>query len=163
VHNAFKEDTVNPENNFSGAHGRIRTSDQEREQVAEILRAAMAEGRLNLEEGEERLAAAYAAKYRDDLRPLTADLPDGGRRALADTPEARLATRRHLRRHASFVVAAALVLTGIWVLSHAVFFWPAIPIFFLLMGLARHAGMRRRGFGHPYAERVAPWNAPGRW
>ena len=154
---------MNPENNFSGAGGRIRTSDQERERIAEILRAAMAEGRLNLEEGEERLTAAYAAKYRDDLRPLTADLPDGGRRALADTPEVRLATRRHLRRHASFVAVVALLLTGIWVLSHAVFFWPAIPIFFLVMGLARHAGMRRHGYGHPYAERVAPWNAPGRW
>ena len=58
----------------------------------------MAEGRLTLEEGEERLAAAYAAKYRDELKPLTTDLPDGGRRALADTPEARLATRRGMRR-----------------------------------------------------------------
>lgn len=149
-----------PENNFSGANGRIRTSDQERERIAEILRAAMAEGRLTLEEGEERLASAYAAKYRDDLRPLTADLPDGGRRALADTPEARLATRRHLRRHAGFVIAVALFLTGLWVLSHAVFFWPAIPIFFLVMGLARHAGMRRYGYRHPRFERVAPWNAP---
>jgi hypothetical protein len=152
---------VNPENNWSVPNGRIRTSDQEREKIAEILRAAMTEGRLNLEEGEERLAAAYAAKYRDDLRPLTADLPDGGRRALADTPEARQATRRHLSRHAGFVVFVGLVLTGIWALSHAVFFWPAIPLFFLVMGLARHAGMRRRGFGHPYAERLAPWNAPG--
>jgi hypothetical protein len=152
---------VNPENNWSVPNGRIRTSDQEREKIAEILRAAMAEGRLNLEEGEERLAAAYAAKFRDDLRPLTADLPDGGRRALADTPEARQATRRHLSRHAGFVVFVGLVLTGIWALSHAIFFWPAIPLFFRVMGLARHAGMRRRGFGHPYAERLAPWNAPG--
>ena len=152
---------MNPENSWSVPNGRIRTSDQERERIAEILRAAMAEGRLTLSEGEERLAAAYAAKYRDDLRPLTADLPDGGRRALADTPEGRQATRRHFNRHAGFVAFVALLLTGIWALSHAIFFWPAIPIFFLVMGLARHAGMRRRGFGHPYAERVAPWNAPG--
>lgn len=152
---------MNPENNWSGANGRIRTSDQEREKIAEILRAAMAEGRLTLEEGEERLAATYAAKYRDDLKPLTSDLPDQGRRAVADTPEARLATRRHLSRHAGFVIFVSLLLTGFWALSHAPFFWPAIPIFFLVMGLARHAGMRRRGFGHPYAERVAPWNAPG--
>ena len=153
---------MNPEHNFSVPNGRIRTSDQERERIAEILRAAMAEGRLTLAEGEERLAAAYAAKYRDDLRPLTADLPDEGRRALVDTPEGRRATRRHLSRHAGFAVFLALLLTGIWTLSHVVFFWPAIPIFFLVMGLARHAGRRRRGFGQPYAERVAPWNAPGR-
>ena len=152
---------MNPEDNWSGANGRIRTSDQERERIAEILRAAMAEGRLTLEEGEERLAAVYAAKYRDDLRPLTADLPDQGRQAVADTPQARQATRRHFRHHAGFVAFVALALTGIWVLSHAVFFWPAIPIFFLVMGLARHARMRRYGYGYHYRERVAPWNAPG--
>ena len=54
---------------------RMRTSDKEREQVAEILRAAMTEGRLDLAEGEERLATAYAAKFRDELGPLTTDLP----------------------------------------------------------------------------------------
>jgi hypothetical protein len=141
--------------NWNGP-ARMRTSDQEREQIAEILRAAMTEGRLNLEEGEERLASAYAAKYRDELGPLTADLPDGGRRALADTPQARLATRRHLRRHTSFVVLTALFLTGLWVLSGAHFFWPAFPLVFLVMGLVRHARWRRYG----YPDRVAPWNAP---
>ena len=163
----IEEDTVQPNENWSAAGGRIRTSDQERERIAEILRAAMTEGRLTLEEGEERLAAVYAAKYRDDLKPLTADLPDQGRRALADTPEARLAGRRHLRRHAGFVAFMALVLTGFWALSHAVFFWPAIPLFFLVMGLARHARIRRYGYGHGHrfdrGERVAPWNGPARW
>jgi hypothetical protein len=161
-----EEDTVYPNDNWSAAEGRIRTSDEERERIAEILRAAMTEGRLTLQEGEERLAAAYAAKYRDDLKPLTADLPDQGRRALADTPQARQATRRHLRRHAGFVAFLAVVLTGLWALSHAVFFWPAIPLFFLVMGLARHARMRRYGYsygpGYQHGERVAPWNAPGR-
>src|SRR6266545_3185813 len=77
----------------ASGRGRVRASDAEREQYATILRAAMTEGRLNLEEGEERLAKAYAATYRDELDPLTADLPDGGRRALFDTPEMRAACR----------------------------------------------------------------------
>lgn len=146
--------------NWNGP-ARLRTSDQEREQIAEILRAAMAEGRLTLEEGEERLASAYASKYRDELGPLTADLPDGGRRALAETPQARLATRRSLRRHTSFVISAALILTGLWVLSGAHFFWPAIPLVFLVMGLVRHARWGRYEHHYMYAHRVAPWNAPG--
>lgn len=141
--------------------GRLRTSDKEREQVAEILRAAMTEGRLSLSEGEERLASVYAAKFRDELAPLTADLPDGGRRALADTPEARLATRRGLRRHASFIAVIAVVLTGVWALSHAAFFWPAIPLAFLVMGLVRHARWRHYEARYSYAHRVAPWNSPG--
>jgi hypothetical protein len=141
--------------NWNGP-ARMRTSDSEREQIAEILRAAMTERRITLEEGEERLASAYAAKYRDELGPLTADLPDGGRRAVAATPQAPLATRRHLRRHTSFVVLTALFLTGLWVLSGAHFFWPAIPLVFLVMGLARHARWRH----YDYHYRVAPWNAP---
>jgi Domain of unknown function (DUF1707) len=140
---------------------RLRTSDTEREQIATILRSAMTEGRLTLEEGEERLSSVYAAKFRDELAPLTADLPNGGRQALAETPQARAATRRDLRRHAGFVMFAALVLTGLWWAGGAPFFWPIFPLAFLFMGLIRHAryGDTRRGFRHH--AHVAPWNSPG--
>ncbi|MBO3737031.1 DUF1707 SHOCT-like domain-containing protein [Actinoplanes flavus] len=131
---------------------RLRTSDTEREQAAEILRAAMAEGRLDMVEGEERLASAYAAKYRDELASLTADLPGGGRHALARTPRARAATRRSLRRHASFIMILAGVLTGLWIISGSGFFWPAIPLTFLVVGLVKHAAHGRwrpeYTFGH---------------
>ena len=139
---------------------RLRTSDTEREQIAEILRAAMTEGRLTLEEGEERLGQVYAAKYRDELAPLTADLPDQGRRALADTPQAQAATRRGVRRHAGFVALVAVFLTSLWVLSGAHFFWPAIPLAFLVMGLMRHARYGPYRHEHYYRHQVAPWNAP---
>jgi len=152
---------VQPDNTTRSGPNRLRTSDTEREQVATILRAAMAEGRLTLEEGEERLGAVYAAKFRDELAPLTADLPDGGRRALADTPEARAATRRGVRRHAGFVAFAAVFLTGLWLLSQTPFFWPIIPLAFLFMGLARHARYGHHGHRHHYEQRVAPWNSPG--
>ena len=137
---------------------RLRTSDSEREQVAKILRAAMPEGRLNLEEGEERLGAVYAAKYRDELLPLTADLPDGGRRALAETPEAVAATRRGVRQHAAFVFFLGFTLTGLWVLSGAHFFWPIIPLIFLFIGLKRHARYSRYAHHQHGYHQVAPWN-----
>jgi hypothetical protein len=139
---------------------RLRASDTEREQVAEMLRAAMGEGRLSLEEGEERLGRVYAATFRDELAPLTSDLPDNGRRALAETPKARAATRRDLRRHAGAIVSIAAILTGVWVLSGAHFFWPAIPLFFLVMGLIRHARYGRYRPEYSYRHHVAPWNAP---
>jgi hypothetical protein len=64
---------------------RVRTSDAERERIAQTLRAAVGEGRLTLEEGDERLATLYTTKYRDELAPLIADLPaaadDASRRA----------------------------------------------------------------------------------
>ena len=151
---------MNPNDATWSGPNRLRTSDTEREQVAEILRAAMAEGRLTLEEGEERLGAVYAAKYRDELTPLTADLPGAGRPALADTPQAHAATRRAVRRRATFVASVALVLTGLWILSGAHFFWPAIPLAFLVMALIRHARYGRYQHRYAYPHPIAPWNAP---
>ncbi|MFD0349018.1 DUF1707 domain-containing protein [Kitasatospora aburaviensis] len=53
----------------------MRASDADRERVAELLRDAYAEGRLDVEEHAERIEAAYAAKTLGDLVPLTRDLP----------------------------------------------------------------------------------------
>ena len=53
----------------------IRASDQERESVVDVLRDAYADGRLTLDEFDERTSAAYAARMRAHLRELTADLP----------------------------------------------------------------------------------------
>jgi Domain of unknown function (DUF1707) len=53
----------------------IRASDQERDSVVDVLREAYTDGRLTLDEFEERMSAAYAAKTWTDLRQLTGDLP----------------------------------------------------------------------------------------
>ncbi|KUL38317.1 DUF1707 SHOCT-like domain-containing protein [Streptomyces regalis] len=55
----------------------LRASDADRERVAEILRDALAEGRLDMEEFEERLDATYRARTYGDLAPITRDLPAG--------------------------------------------------------------------------------------
>ena len=54
--------------------GRFRASDADRDQVAEVLHTAYAEGRITLEEHAERTQAALEAKTFDDLTGLTADL-----------------------------------------------------------------------------------------
>jgi hypothetical protein len=51
-----------------------RVSDAERNHVAEILREAAGDGRIDLGELDERLEAAYAAKTYGDLVPITRDL-----------------------------------------------------------------------------------------
>src|SRR5437762_167050 len=53
----------------------LRASDADRERVAEVLRTAAAEGRIDLHELDERLALVYAAKTYADLVPVTRDLP----------------------------------------------------------------------------------------
>jgi hypothetical protein len=54
---------------------RMRAGDSDRDAVAEQLREAHTEGRLTLEELEDRLGKTYAARTFADLAPLTADLP----------------------------------------------------------------------------------------
>lgn len=54
----------------------LRASHADREAVAELLREAAGDGRIDLEELEERLERAFAAKTYGDLEPLTADLPE---------------------------------------------------------------------------------------
>jgi hypothetical protein len=50
-------------------------SDAERDTVGGLLNAALAEGRVTADEHDERLSAAYAARTRQQLDQLTADLP----------------------------------------------------------------------------------------
>ena len=52
-----------------------RAGDADRERVAERLRVALEEGRLNLDEYDERLRQVYAARTYADLDALIADIP----------------------------------------------------------------------------------------
>jgi hypothetical protein len=52
-----------------------RISDQERQQVAEVLRQAAGEGRIDVDELDKRLDATFAARTYAELVPITADLP----------------------------------------------------------------------------------------
>lgn len=56
----------------------LRISDADRHRVAEILREAAGEGRLEIAELDERLEATYAARTYADLVPITQDLPVQG-------------------------------------------------------------------------------------
>jgi hypothetical protein len=53
----------------------VRASDAELEAAVARLHHALGEGRLDLTETDKRVAAAYAATYRDDLPPLLVDIP----------------------------------------------------------------------------------------
>ncbi|MFB8104586.1 MULTISPECIES: DUF1707 domain-containing protein [Streptomyces] len=56
----------------------MRASDAERERIAELLREAVAEGRLEMDEFEQRLETAYKARTHGELEPLVQDLPAPG-------------------------------------------------------------------------------------
>lgn len=53
----------------------LRASDAERYATVHALQEAVARGLLSFDEGSDRMATAYAARFVRDLAPLTADLP----------------------------------------------------------------------------------------
>lgn len=53
----------------------LRISDADRHRVAEVLREAAGEGRLDLDELDQRLGDTWSARTYADLVPITADLP----------------------------------------------------------------------------------------
>ncbi len=58
-----------------GKRATLRASDADREQIAERLRKATAEGRLLAEELEDRLGAVFSARTYGELDAQVADLP----------------------------------------------------------------------------------------
>ena len=56
-------------------HSTMRASDADRDRVADALREAYAEGRLDVDEHNERIDLAYKAKTLGELSPLLSDLP----------------------------------------------------------------------------------------
>src|SRR5215813_7088298 len=59
-------------------HSLMRVSDSDREQAADVLREAAGHGRITMDELDERLELAYAAKTYADLAAVTKDLPQPG-------------------------------------------------------------------------------------
>ena len=64
------------------ASSSVRASHAERAATVERLHTALGEGRLELDETEQRVATAYGSSYRSDLLPLLADLPAAEPRGL---------------------------------------------------------------------------------
>jgi hypothetical protein len=105
-----------------GGHGahtsdptRLRVSDEDRHAVAEVLRRAAGEGRIDLDELDERLEAAYGAKTYGDLVPITADLPVAATpRPLVTPPAATPALPHGPTYPSSFAVMAECSRRGAW-------------------------------------------------
>ncbi len=68
------------------AEAELRASDADRDRIADILREALAEGRLQPEEHAERIDAVYRAKTLGELEPLVRDLPVAPARGAGPAP-----------------------------------------------------------------------------
>jgi uncharacterized membrane protein YdbT with pleckstrin-like domain len=122
-----------------GRLGSYRVGDTERTRTVDLLKEAHVAGYLTLAEIDERLSAALAARTRDDLERLVADLPPEWRARQQPEPEApraRPAAPSFLFLIPLLVVVALVVLA----VSRGFFFfpWPLLWVFFFAFGRHRH-------------------------
>jgi Domain of unknown function (DUF1707)/2TM domain len=112
----------------------MRASDAERERALEELRVHASEGRLDLDELEQRMDAVLDARTREDLDAPFADLPRERR------PRTPLMQRSGFRSHLFVYLAVNAGLVAIWALSGMGYFWPVWPLAGWGVGLLADAG-----------------------
>ena len=140
--------------------GSIRAGNADRERVVAQLNAAFAEGRLDVAELDERVAAAYAAKTLGELVPLTVDLPVSQQKGRSAAPARRVdhapvpayapspAVRWAPVSGALGLFLVNVLIWGVISLStgNVIYFWPiwtAIPLALALIGMIAGAGDAR--------------------
>jgi hypothetical protein len=114
----------------------MRAGDKDRQRVVEALGKHFAEGRLTVEEFDQRVVRAHAAVHLDELPALTVDLP-------RDPEPARRRDRSQLRVPPALFVLLAVFLA--WSMVSAVVY--GAPPFFALVLLflfLRHRRFSRR-------------------
>ncbi|PRX97225.1 DUF1707 SHOCT-like domain-containing protein [Allonocardiopsis opalescens] len=112
----------------------MRASDADRDKVAEVLREAAAEGRLDLAELDERIDALYRARTYAELEPITRDLPAQSRAAAA-RPAAHPAPARRIGGRATsssaFAIMSGAARKGRWTIGERFTsgaFWGGVEI-----------------------------------
>jgi hypothetical protein len=139
----------------------MRAGDGDRKAVAEQLKTALDEGRLDLGEYDDRLQRAYAAKTYADLDGLLTDLPGTvpvqhsqiQPATPAGAPVPPTASKaRQIAQWAGPYAGVILVCTVIWLVTsisagHLTYFWPVwmlIPLIFGVSGQWFGGGGGRR-------------------
>jgi hypothetical protein len=135
---------------------RLRASDADRDRVTALLREHHAAGRLTVDEFQERLSAAFAAKTMGELTELMADLPAIDLYQLPDrsiaprTPGDKRGASAEVARQplgdAAARTAAVFTAIGLYVVTGVVFHIWWIPWWFIILFVAfRMARRPNRG------------------
>jgi hypothetical protein len=115
---------------------RMRAGDKDRQRVVETLGRHFGEGRLRVDEFDERVAPAHAAVYLDELPRLTADLP-------ADPVPVRRTTGRPVRAP-QIAIALLLAMVMTWSVVAIAYGAPPLFAFVLLFLFLNHRRWSRR-------------------
>jgi hypothetical protein len=112
----------------------VRASDGDRERVVEQLRRHMGEGRLTLDEFEDRAAMAYGARTAGELVPLLSDLPDVPEPPRPSGPPVRQRPPAQARPTAPPTGLSALMLSTAFRVHF--YLWIVLSVFWIVIWLA---------------------------
>jgi hypothetical protein len=116
----------------------MRAGDKDRQRVVEQLGKHFAEGRLAVEEFDERAVRAHASVYLDELPALTADLP------VAPQPQPQYRRRPRPQLRVPVLVLLIAMLLAWSVVMAVVYGGPPLFALFLLVLFLRHRRWSRR-------------------
>ena len=117
---------------------RMRAGDKDRQTVVEQLGKHFGEGRLTVEEFDERIVRAHASVYLDELPALTADLPGD------QAPPRPRSTRSRMPVPSGVLLLLLAVLLASSMVTAVITGAPPIFALFLLFLFLRHRRWSRR-------------------
>jgi len=120
---------------------RMRAGDKDRQRVVELLGKHFGEGRLTVQEFDERIVRAHAAVYLDELPALTVDLP--GEPQPQPQPHRR-PTRSPMRVPSTVFLLLIAMLLAWSIVATVVFEAPPLFALFLVFLFLRHRRWSRR-------------------
>jgi hypothetical protein len=123
----------------------LRASDEQRESAAQDIREHFAAGRLDEDELDQRVQAAYVAKTQQELDKLLADLPRlpaSPAQQKAELVQRRRQLQRRMIQEAGGGLGLFVVCTAIWLASGGQHghgsFWPVWVLVVVLIPLLRN-------------------------
>jgi hypothetical protein len=117
----------------------VRASDEDREQLIAELNEHTVAGRLETDELERRVQAAYAARTTGELDALRADLPVPNRQVAVRHAERRRQLTRRMLQESGGSLGAFVICTAVWAASGAHgSFWPVWVLVVFLVSVVRN-------------------------
>ncbi|MGZ4166345.1 MAG: DUF1707 domain-containing protein [Solirubrobacteraceae bacterium] len=134
----MSEEEISP-----GPRGRpsrgVRASDEDREQLIAELNEHSVVGRLETDELERRIQAAYTARTTGELDALRSDLPIPSRQVALQHAERRRQLTRRMIQESGGSLGAFVVCTAVWAASGAQgSFWPIWVLLIFVVSLVRN-------------------------
>jgi hypothetical protein len=118
----------------------MRASDEERERLVADLNEHTVAGRLNTDDLEQRVQAAYAAQTKGELDAIRRDLPVSSRQAAVDHAARRALLSRRLIQETAPSLGAFVVCSVVWLAAGATGqFWPVWVLIAVVATLVRSA------------------------